>query len=80
MARYPKLTGDLVYLAPVSPDDAELWARWLNDLEVALPLGDEAYALFTAEGEARTIADMTAHNDHVFTIVERAGTGRSGAA
>jgi RimJ/RimL family protein N-acetyltransferase len=72
MTRLPKLTGDLVYLAPVCPDDAELWASWLNDLEVALPLGDEAYALFTAEDQARDIADITAHHDHVFTIVERA--------
>jgi len=72
MGRNAKLTGEKVYLAAVSPDDAELWARWLSDLEVALPLGDEAYGLFTTEDQARDIADITAHHDHVFTIVERA--------
>ena len=72
MGRYAKLTGEKVCLAPVGPDDAELWARWLNDLDVAVPLGDEAYALFTAEDQARDIADIVARHDHVFTIVERA--------
>jgi RimJ/RimL family protein N-acetyltransferase len=72
MGRNAKLTGESVYLAPVAPADAELWAAWLNDLEVALPLGDEAYGLFTAEDQARDIADIMARHDHVFTVVERA--------
>ena len=72
MARNMKLGGDLVYLAPVGPEDAGLWARWLTDLDVALPLGDEAYGMITAEDQARDIADIMAHHDHVFTIVERA--------
>lgn len=72
MGRTAKLTGESVYLALASPEDAELWARWLNDLEVSLPLGDEAYSLFTTEDQARDIQDIIAHRDHVFTIVQRA--------
>jgi RimJ/RimL family protein N-acetyltransferase len=72
MGRNAKLTGNSVFLAPIAPEDADLWATWLNDLEVALPLGDEAYGLFTAEDQARDIADIIAHHDHAFTIVERA--------
>jgi RimJ/RimL family protein N-acetyltransferase len=72
MGRTAKLTGEQVYLALPCPDDAELWARWLNDLEVALPLGDEAYSHFGIDDQARDIADIAAHHDHVFTIVERA--------
>jgi RimJ/RimL family protein N-acetyltransferase len=72
MAHYRKLEGELVYLSPVSPEDAELWALWLNDLEVALPLGDEAYSLFTAEDQIRDVASISSSHDHVFTIVERA--------
>jgi RimJ/RimL family protein N-acetyltransferase len=72
MGRTAKLTGESVYLALASPEDAELWARWLNDLEVALPLGDEAYSLFTTEDQARDIQDIIAHRDHVFTVVQRA--------
>jgi RimJ/RimL family protein N-acetyltransferase len=71
MGRYRKLTGEKCYLSPLSPDDAELWAGWLNDLEIALPLGDEAYAPFTAEDQARAIEHMIANREHVFTIVER---------
>jgi RimJ/RimL family protein N-acetyltransferase len=71
MGRRAKLTGEKVYLALPCPDDAELWARWLNDLEVSLPLGDEAYSHFSVEDQARDIADIAAHHDHVFTIVER---------
>jgi RimJ/RimL family protein N-acetyltransferase len=72
MARYRKLAGELVYLSPVVPEDADPWARWLNDLEVALPLGDEAYHAFTAEAQAQDIAQISAHQEHVFTIVESA--------
>jgi RimJ/RimL family protein N-acetyltransferase len=72
MGRYAKLIGEKVYLASVGPEDADLWARWLTDLDVAMPLGDEAYGLFTAEDQAHDIADIMAHHDHVFTIVERA--------
>ena len=32
-----------------TPDDAANWTAWFNDLEVALPLGDEAYTPITLE-------------------------------
>jgi RimJ/RimL family protein N-acetyltransferase len=76
VGHYRKLAGERVYLSPVAPEDAEPWARWLNDLEVALPLGDEAYAVFTEAGQARDIDDISSHHDHVFTIVE-AGSERA---
>jgi RimJ/RimL family protein N-acetyltransferase len=72
MGRTAKLSGKSVYLALPCPDDAELWARWLNDLEVTLPLGDEAYGYFTVDDQVRDIADIVTHHDHAFTIVERA--------
>ncbi len=71
MSHVPKLVGERCYLAPVEASDAELWTRWLNDLEVALPLGDEAYAALTLEGERRDVAEIAARAEPVFTIVER---------
>lgn len=71
MAYFPKLSGSLVYLSPVAPEDGDLWARWLNNLEVALPLGDEACTFIPLE-KARADAAEAAHSQEpVFTLVEK---------
>ena len=57
MPHYRKLVGNKCYLSPLTPEDAERSAAWDNDLEVALPLGDEAWtptAEETREGSERT--------------------------
>jgi RimJ/RimL family protein N-acetyltransferase len=64
------LVGEKCYLSPCSPEDAEKWAEWFNDLEVTLPLGDEAYSPSTLEGESETISAMTKDRSHVFSIVD----------
>ena len=72
MAHYKKLVGELCYLSPVAAEDGELWAEWLNDLEVALPLGDEAYAMIPGEAARSWAVAAAGGQDPVFTIVERA--------
>lgn len=72
MPYYPKLSGKLVFLSPCQTQDAELWARWLNDLEVSLPLGDEAYTPITLEGMQADLDEIVRRREHVFTIVEAA--------
>lgn len=72
MAHYPKLLGEKCYLSPPSIEDAELWAEWFNDLDVALPLGDEAYTVQTLEGQREMIVNASKHQSHVFSIVDRA--------
>jgi len=42
MPHYKKLAGEKCCLSPCAANDAAKWAEWDNDLEVALPLGDEA--------------------------------------
>jgi RimJ/RimL family protein N-acetyltransferase len=64
-----KLAGKRVSLAPVERDDAELWRRWLNDIEVSLPLGDEVYNAVTTESMAADYEDIAKNGDPVFTIV-----------
>ena len=49
MAYYKKIVGQKCYLSPCSSEDAEKWTEWFNDLEVTLPLGDEAYTPFSLE-------------------------------
>lgn len=71
-----KLIGEQVSLAVPRRADVEAWTRWMNDLDVVLPLGYEAYYPVTEEALARQIGDVAEKRDHVFTIVEN-GTGRS---
>lgn len=68
---YPKLMGERIFLSPVAPEDADLWAAWLNDLEVSVPLGDEAYTTYGIEAAQQDVQDTTARHGHVFTIVEK---------
>lgn len=64
-----KLPGERISLSPVEADDAALWCRWLNDMDVALPLGDEAWTVLTPAA-AQQRAERTAQSgEPVFTIV-----------
>jgi RimJ/RimL family protein N-acetyltransferase len=72
MTHFPKLPGKLIDLSPVAPEDGDLWAKWLNDLEVAIPLGDEACTLLPLEKMRADAAGIARSQDPVFTIVEKA--------
>lgn len=78
---FKKIIGEKCYLSPPSTDDAERWARWANDLEVALPLGSEAHTVFSLEFVEAMIADMLKDQAAFFDIVALEGDvviGRSG--
>jgi RimJ/RimL family protein N-acetyltransferase len=51
-------------------EDAEQWAQWDNDLEVTLPLGDEAYTPFPLSKSEEVMAGILRRQDHVFGIVD----------
>ena len=70
MPRYKKLAGEKCYLSPCRLEDAERWAEWFNDLEVTIPLGDEAYTPTSLEGEQEAIQDILSNNRHIFSIVD----------
>ena len=69
MTRPKKIVGDNCYLSPAAAGDAADWARWLNDLEVAVPLGDEAYEPVTVEGQEGLLAAAGRGDLHAFAIV-----------
>jgi RimJ/RimL family protein N-acetyltransferase len=73
MSNLRKLSGDACYLAPCSVEDAEAWARWDNDLQVAMPLGGEAYTLYPVEKERQILRDIIDKQSPVFNIVLTAG-------
>ncbi len=70
MPTYKLLAGVKCYLSPCRLEDAERWAEWFNDLEVTIPLGDEAYAPTSLEGEQEAIRDILKSNSHVFSIID----------
>jgi RimJ/RimL family protein N-acetyltransferase len=70
MPYYKKLVGKKCYLSPCSLEDAEKWTEWFNDLEVTLPLGDEAYTPFALEKCQGNIREVIQQQQHSFSIVE----------
>jgi RimJ/RimL family protein N-acetyltransferase len=72
VTHYKKLVGEKCYLSPCAPEDAEKWAAWENDLEVALPLGDEAYTPSSPERARERITDALQREEHIFSIIDLA--------
>ena len=70
MPYYRKLIGKKCYLSPCSTADAEKWAEWFNDLDVTLPLGDEAYTPFSLEKTQEDVKNIIQSQAHVFSIVD----------
>lgn len=69
---YKKMVGEKCYLSPCSLDEAEKWVAWNNDLEVTIPLGDEAYTPFTLEIARESLAMVGNNQSHIFSIVDLA--------
>ena len=70
MTTYKKLVGVKCYLSSCRLEDAERWTEWFNDLEVTIPLGDEAYTPTSLEGEQEAIRGILKNNSHTFSIVD----------
>ena len=70
MPYYRKLSGEKCYLSPIQAADAAAWTVWMNDLEVTLPLGDEAYIPFSLEKMQADLDDSIRRQEHMFSIVE----------
>jgi RimJ/RimL family protein N-acetyltransferase len=65
---FPKIPGERVYLSPISLEDAELYAAWLNDLKTTRYL-TLASAQITVHGEREVLATLA--KGHNYAIVER---------
>ncbi len=70
MTHYKKLVGKKCYLSSCTPEDAEKWTEWNNDLEVAIPLGDEAYTPFSLDKTKEMIDEIIKKQEHVFNIID----------
>ncbi len=67
---YRRLVGEKCYLSPVSTDDAAKWAEWFNDLEVTIPLGDEAYTMQSLGFQQAEVAEIIKDRYPAFSIVD----------
>ncbi len=65
-----KLIGNNCYLSPICLEHAEQWTEWLNDLEVTIPLGDEAYTHITVENQKELIRKWIENDTPVFSICD----------
>lgn len=70
MPYFKKIVGEKCYLSPVSPDDALKWTEWDNDVEIAIPLGDEAYSYFSLEKNQESIKKLNDSKIHCFSIID----------
>jgi RimJ/RimL family protein N-acetyltransferase len=70
MPYYKKIAGEICYLSPCNIEDAELWTKWDNDLEVTIPMGEEAYLLYSLEREKEMMSNMLKKESYVFDIVD----------
>ena len=70
MPYFKKIIGEKCYLSPVSSDDALKWTEWDNDVEIAIPLGDEAYSYSSLENNQESIKKMNGKKIQCFSIID----------
>jgi RimJ/RimL family protein N-acetyltransferase len=68
MKYFPKIMGERVYLSPISLEDAERYAAWLNDFAVTRFL-TLASAQVTLHGERESLATLS--KEQSYAIIEK---------
>lgn len=69
MKYYKKLIGERVYLAPVNIDDADTFARWMNDFQVTDYIG-RSENLLTLPAEEAWLKEVVEGKNYLFSIVK----------
>jgi RimJ/RimL family protein N-acetyltransferase len=68
MKYFPKISGERVYLSPISLEDVERYTAWLNDLEVTKFL-TLASVQVTLQSEAESLASLSRQQS--YAIIEK---------
>ncbi len=69
MKYFKKLIGEKCYLSPISIEDAEQYAEWLNDLEVSKYLL-VANQQITLQKEIEILTEMSKNQSQIFGIID----------
>jgi RimJ/RimL family protein N-acetyltransferase len=67
---FKKLTGERIYLSPVDTADAEMFTKWLNDIEITRNLG-MSHMQTTLSGEIKSLERLA--QEQVYSIVTLEG-------
>ncbi len=70
MTYYPKVIGKKCYLSPIRAEDAAIYTRWFNDLEVQKNL-TYPVPIITLEAEKEWVANVAKRGNVVFAVVEK---------
>ena len=60
MKYFKKLVGDRIYLSPRTPEDAELFTKWLNDFQVTDYIGRSA-EMYTVDAERKYLEENSSN-------------------
>lgn len=68
MAYFKKVIGKRVFLSPINPEDAEIYTKWMNDLEVSI-YTTSAPRIYTLAKE-KEILDQISKEGYNFAIID----------
>ncbi|MCL2446262.1 MAG: GNAT family N-acetyltransferase [Oscillospiraceae bacterium] len=69
---FEKIPGERLFLSPQNPNDAETYAKWLNDPAVTVPLG--GYSMMFSQARVhKQLEDSEDTSAHWYSIVLREG-------
>lgn len=68
MPYFKKIVGKRIFLSPINPDDAETYAKWINDLDVSIYL-TSAPKIYSLQKE-REILEHLSKEAYCFAIVD----------
>jgi RimJ/RimL family protein N-acetyltransferase len=78
MPYFEKIPGERIYLSPMDPNDAELYTKWLNDIEVERWLGGYS-SVYTLPAERAWLENATKDTSgYQFAIILRDGDNPRG--
>ena len=72
---YKKIEGEKVYLSPMCIDDAEKYAKWMNDFKVTDGINGSRNVI-TLESEKKWIEENSKASNYNFAIVKKVLTNK----
>jgi len=73
MPYFEKIPGERIYLSPIDPDDAEIYTKWMNDIEVTRWLGGTSNVFSLPAERAWLEENVKKTDNYQFAIILRDG-------
>src|SRR6056297_3027326 len=67
MEYFKKMEGDRIYLSPINKEDYKIYTKWINDLDIAINLGN-AHEVYTLEKEKDVLEEISKNS---FAIIHK---------